>query len=508
MPTSDSRAAERAARRTWWFVYGIWAVLTLQALVFVVRYAQPGPVVDEWEFIPALSDEEPFWPWLWQLHNEHRFPLPRLIWYPLTRLTGDFSAGCYVSLAGASLLTLLLIRLAGQLRGRLHFADAFFPLSVLHTGHWENLRMGYQIVFMMNLLFAGLLLWIILRTQRNNLFARAIQAGITTLLLLACGAGGLAFGPFMAIWLIAIVYWLWAAKPQPVNRWRPLWVVGLVLLILLYIILYLHGYERPSYHPDPIAVWKSRSEAIMQAFRSAVQALDMAFGPAGIGLWPLSIFLICLGMLECVVLLLRVLSTRVDERPRALGLLLFLGAVAFMAFGIGWGRCGFREANGEPGFMAHAARYSWITWPALGAIYYMWMLYGGPRTSRWVPIALFATMLVMLPFNVATGFIEGEKHKEQQKQWEKSVREGLSDDELIRQYYPGSYYDPRLRERMRVALHLLRKNRIQYYRPLPEHREQPPSRRNEQTVPKRRQRRTARCGVLSRVNSGGRAPRR
>jgi hypothetical protein len=45
--------------------------LTLLGLVFIIRYAQPGPVVDEWEFIP-LSDEEPFWPWLWKLHNEHR----------------------------------------------------------------------------------------------------------------------------------------------------------------------------------------------------------------------------------------------------------------------------------------------------------------------------------------------------------------------------------------------------------------------------------------------------
>jgi hypothetical protein len=468
MPTSASAAAERNARRTWWFVYGVWALLTLQLLVFVARYAQPGPVVDEWEFIPAMSDEEPFWPWLWKLHNEHRFPLPRLIWYPLTRVSADFSTCCYVSLAGASLLTLLLIRLAGQLRDRLHFADAFFPMSILHTGHWENLRMGYQIVFMMNLVFAGILLWIILRTNRNNLFARALQAGTVTLLLLACGAGGLAFGPFIAIWMLAIIYWLWTAKPRSVERRKILWVVGLLTLIPVYVWLYLMGYERPSYHPDPVVVWGSRSDAIMQSSRSAVQALDMAFGPAGMGLWPLSIFLFILGLLECILLLVRTLARRIDERPRAFGLLLYLASVLFMAVGIGWGRSGFTLDNGEPGFMAHAARYGWITWPALGAIYYMWMLYGGPRTSRWVPLVLFATMAIMLPINIATGFIEGEKHRQQQKEWEKSVREQMSDHELIRKYYPAHYFNPRLRERMLTGLHLLRKNRIQYYRPLPE----------------------------------------
>src|SRR5262249_14424226 len=72
--------------------------------------------------------------------------------------------------------------------------------------HWENLRMGYQIVFMMNLAFAAILLRVIVLTNRANLLRRGVEAGLTTLLLLGCGAGGLAFGPFMAIWLVALAY--------------------------------------------------------------------------------------------------------------------------------------------------------------------------------------------------------------------------------------------------------------------------------------------------------------
>ena len=42
---------------------------------------------------------------------------------------------------------LWLMRLAAQLRGRPHWADVFFPVSLLHLGHWENFLMGYQICF-------------------------------------------------------------------------------------------------------------------------------------------------------------------------------------------------------------------------------------------------------------------------------------------------------------------------------------------------------------------------
>jgi hypothetical protein len=86
--------------------------------------------------------------------------------------------------------------------------------------------------------------------------------------------------------------------------------------------------------------------------------------------------------------------------------------------GIGWGRCGFAKQTANPASWL-MRRVFWIT--ASGVPSIAWMLCGSAM-SRWVPIALFAIMVVML-FNVATGFIE-EKHKEHQKEWEKSVREG------------------------------------------------------------------------------------
>ncbi len=60
-------------RSTWRLVYGSWAILVLLNLMFIIRYSAPGPIIDEWDFISAVTGEEDFWPWMWQLHNEHRF---------------------------------------------------------------------------------------------------------------------------------------------------------------------------------------------------------------------------------------------------------------------------------------------------------------------------------------------------------------------------------------------------------------------------------------------------
>ena len=105
-----------------------------------------------------------------------------------------------------------------------------------------------------------------------------------------------------------------------------------------------------------------------------------------------------------------------------------------------------------------------FVWPALAAIYFQWLLYGGPRLSRWIPIIMLGIVVAMLPFNIVTGFQEAEKYRDTNIAWEKSVRDGLSDDELIDKYY--SNYFGELKLRMRTGLHLLRKHRFQYYRPL------------------------------------------
>jgi len=454
--------------------------MVLSGLFFLLHYAENGPIIDEWEFVPALTNEEPLMPWLWKLHNEHRFPFPRLIYYALFQVTHDFRTGCLVSLAGMSALALGFIQVARRLRGRLQFTDAFFPISLLHLGHWENYLMGYQLCFMLVAVLAGLLLIVVLNTRRENVFLRGLQAGLVGYLLMLCGAGGLAFGPPVAVWLMALAGSLLFSE----ERWRiakAMLLLTLAVGMFVYVALYFHGYARPEHHPPSAGVWPS--------FKIAFEALSMAFGPAAIGLWPVPILIIvALAAYACTLLVNRI-AREACERPRALGLLLYLGAVAGLALGIGWGRSGFTDSN-----MGFASRYGWIVWPALGGLYFLGVVYEGVRwpiwlskaemflgrrfsalaerwgafrqrsRPEWLPLGLFAATVLMWPFNFGTGLYVGEDRRVDQARWQADVRSGMNATELTQRYYGG---DPEyLQDRIRIGVALLREHGISYYRPL------------------------------------------
>src|SRR5438067_12856491 len=135
---------EKGDRLTGWLLLGVWAALTAAALGFVLTFGTNTPYADEWEFVPALTGHERVLPWLWAQHNEHRLPLPRLIYYMLFQIAHDFRAGALLQIALLSGTSLVLMSLAARLRGRPYWTDVFFPVSLVHVGHWENLLIGYN----------------------------------------------------------------------------------------------------------------------------------------------------------------------------------------------------------------------------------------------------------------------------------------------------------------------------------------------------------------------------
>src|SRR5262245_50203069 len=116
----------------------VWAAATLLAVGFALRFGHDAPWADEWEFVPALVGDEPGVPWLWTQHNEHRLPLPRLLYLGLFHLTLDFRTGMLLQVAVLSGLAWGVMRLTETIRSRPAWADAFFPLILLHPGHAEN----------------------------------------------------------------------------------------------------------------------------------------------------------------------------------------------------------------------------------------------------------------------------------------------------------------------------------------------------------------------------------
>ena len=111
-----------------------WTALTVAAVGYVLALGSNCPNADEWEFVPALTGHEPLVPWLWAQHNEHRLPLPRLVYYGLFQVAHDFRAGSLLQIALLAATSLGLMSLASRLRGRPYWTDLFFPVSLVQIG--------------------------------------------------------------------------------------------------------------------------------------------------------------------------------------------------------------------------------------------------------------------------------------------------------------------------------------------------------------------------------------
>ena len=408
-------------------------------LVYVYRYALTTPFVDEWAFIPVLFGDEPPGPWLWAWHNEHRFPLPRVIYLALFFSTGELRAACFLNFIGISLVTAELMRMARILRGRPALADAAFPLLLMHTGQGENLYMGYQLCFLLVVALTAAFLITVLTTTAENHFGRGLRAGVIGFALLTCGAGGLVYGGAATVWMVVLAV---RGRMSPVRR-------GVLILIAcltpLYAIQYVDGYRRPSHHPE--------SAGVVESARIGLQAQAMAFGPSTTGSWPASGIAVAAAGVVVVGLLGRRL--RSADWPRSLGLLAVIGASGAVAFGIGWGRSGFHDD------MGFAWRYGWLTVPAVLAGYFALLTAGG-RLAAVGPVVFALALVPVAVVNEVSGFRDGEKNvRPRETAWEADVRAGLPADELAARHYPD--YSAGGQKMIAAAVRTMRAHGYSYY---------------------------------------------
>ncbi|MCS6852797.1 MAG: hypothetical protein NZ700_16690, partial [Gemmataceae bacterium] len=379
-----------------WGVGLAWLSMTALALGHVALVGHNVPFADEWEFIPAAVGAEPLGPWLWRQHNEHRLPLPRLVWWLLFQGTRDFRTGMYAQVVALSALAACLSVSAARRRGRAAWSDLFFPMALLHWGHHENLRMGYQINFVMFLvLAAGLLLIGILRRGplqplRDGLIAAALAAS-----LMLCGAAGLPFGVMIAGWLLVLVGWGW--RWSSTHPWRDALVLFVLAIgLLAYPVVYFADYHRPPLHPP--------SAGVLASAWVGLQVQTMAFGDVRWS-WPISGVLMAALAAATLGVLTRVWNRHPAERARVLGVAFFLVACGGMAFFIGWGRSGFDwHRHGLATTMGLWSRYGFLALPFVLACYFGWLEYGGARGRHRVPAALCLGACVALVPNMLIGY--------------------------------------------------------------------------------------------------------
>jgi hypothetical protein len=389
--------------------------MTLAAFLFVLLLGSNAPRVDEWEFIPALLGEEPVWAWIWAPLNEHRMPLPRFVYYWLFQLTHDFRAGMVLQVVLLSALARGLMTLAAGLRGGPDWVDLFFPLSLLHFGHWENIIMSYQLCFVLFCSLVTAMVVVAVRTRRETVFRSGLLVSLLLLLAAMTGGAGIILIPPVGAWLVYLAVLLWRSG----RTGRAAVLLAPVSLVAVYLGVYLALYEKPrdlTPSHDPLAVIMVTGEV-----------LAMAPGVGTSGVWWLVAAVEGVIGVVSVVLLVRA-GGDAAERPAATGLIAAAAGLAGVSLAVGISRA---SLGAEMGIWS---RYSMLSWPLLAAAFLAWVKMG----KRGVPMILCVASVLALPTNTISGLLAARAAHEINRQMESDSRAGDSAEDIVRNRFPDS----------------------------------------------------------------------
>lgn len=386
-------------------------------VLFVARYASNVPSWDDWDMVPVLTRHQPVtWEWLWSQHNEHRVPLPRLLFLGLNRLTvTDMRVTMFFDVLLMAALAAAMMVVATRLRARSSATDAFFPLALLNCGQAANLLWGWQLQFFASVALVCVALLAVVRGGATIPVRRAAAiVGVSALLLPLCGANGLGMVPALAAWPLAL-----ALLPE---RWTggsgirgsPL-LLGLGGGALVLTMVYFIGWEPVPYHP--------KSQSAVETLKTAVKFATIGLGPALRSPWPLTGLATLAAYGASILLLVRIWRERPTERARSGGLLLVLGALASLALGLGLGRNGFET------------RYVTLALPAWCAVYFAWLLYG-PASGRRMRAGLAVASLTALWGNTSFGLGYARELRGQLGGFERDLADGVPLPELLHRYGP------------------------------------------------------------------------
>lgn len=160
------------------------------------------PVQDEWEML-GRRYEMPFGDWLFQHHNEHRYPLGRLVWMGSLQISGfNFRVPMYLSVGLLTAAAVLLQWTARRLRGWTHPLDAVSAVLLLHWGHTFNLLMGYQVVFTLFAYAVAGWVWCGVNWSSTQRVGWAWGAAVYAVSLIFAGGFGVVVTPAVAGWLV------------------------------------------------------------------------------------------------------------------------------------------------------------------------------------------------------------------------------------------------------------------------------------------------------------------
>ncbi len=407
----SAHAPEHSAWETAAFVWGIWGFLLAVALVFVFQYAENAPFIDDWAVVPYITGARPVTlGYLWEQHNEHRIPLPKLLLVVLSLFSeGYFRVGPYVNVLLLAGLALGMLRVVRRLRGRLSYTDAFFPLVVLSIGHYENLLWTWQIQFILSSVLIGSL-FLVLIGRRGPLSTRSgLLFGAGLVLLPLCGGQGLPYTVLLGGWLA----WIGMRRlvgGRPGERAAGWAMVALATTALALVGLYYVGYQK---NPGDYAA--ALAPTLPGMVQTTLELWSISLGTAVQHdyspnfTWPVSWVLVGVTILSCIGGLAISWYKNSSDRERIVGLGLFLLAVVGLSVAMGWTR-----AAGEGHWEGHGfqPRYTTLMMPLMYGTYFACTLLRSGKRRGLAQMVLFTLVCSLSIHNIAVGVEFGKKRSQ------------------------------------------------------------------------------------------------
>jgi hypothetical protein len=402
------------------FVAVAWIAMLVAAHVYVARFGTRVLFADDLEMSSALAYGLSL-DWLWQPLNEHRVLVPHLILYGLLRATGDMRWALHLQVEILGLTALALIVAARRLRGAMRYADALFPLLLLHWGNSFNLLMGTQLALTIPTALACSILIAIATGPARPTAARVAWIGAALVVEPLCSGVGLLSAPAWIAWLALAGLALWRGPRG--GRRLAVGMLGAALAGAVTIVVYLIGLRRPD----------EAHAGVGRTLDTAFRFLSTAFGPAGVEYFPVSSAVVLAAGLAGLVVLVRVMRGEPRERVRAGGLVACALAIAALALGIGWGRGGASPVTGS------ALRYVTLPAPLLFTAYLALVRYGPARLERFFGASLFALAAVTVLVHVEVGERDGQQHLAAAITLEREARAGASPEMLAAAHWRDFY---------------------------------------------------------------------
>jgi hypothetical protein len=407
-------------------VWTTWIVMLLAAFVCIFLYGRNIPLAEDWLMVkPLTGNEQNFGSWLWQQNNEHRIPLPKLIYLFFLKITnGDFRSGMVLNVLSLGFLSAVLIKTFKYIRGgKTNYTDAFFPIVFLHIGNWPNLFWSWQFTFVLpTLLTCFLILMIALYTKLLSL-RLAIIASVSMISLPLCGANGLIYLSPVLPWLAYEGFLHLREKEPGANRRIGLLLFTAIGLTLLIVGAYFIGYIKPYWNPP--------SPGLEATLKTGVKFMAMSFGPSVSNSWRFSSAIILLLVMATTILLVSAVfkfKWNSREFQRAMGLLFFMGASMIFALAMGYGRAALVPQVGLP------IRYVILAVPILVICYCSWELYGLPILRKIVKWSLFLSMLVLLFANTREGLTWRDYYVQGADAVIRDIKRGVPQSELVKRH--------------------------------------------------------------------------